>query len=236
VTRLEQTDQPKKPSYRRIVVRACLFVFLLCISIFVLAGRVNYWQGWLFVAAYLSFLVLTLVLLSGSKDLLKERLRPGPGTKWWDRLFVAAYVPASLSTVAVAALDAGRFRWTGRLPPALYLISYLLLFLAYAAVVWAMRTNRFFSRVVRIQTDRGHYVVRNGPYRFVRHPGYLAGSFSLFTMPLALGSLWALIPAALAVILIIIRTYLEDNTLQNELPGYADYAKKVKFRLLPGLW
>jgi protein-S-isoprenylcysteine O-methyltransferase Ste14 len=145
-------------------------------------------------------------------------------------------VPVSLSAVALAALDAGRFAWTPRLPPALYLISYLVLFLAYAGVVWAMWTNNFFSRVVRIQTDRGHYVVQEGPYRFVRHPGYLAGSFSLFSMPLALGSLWGLIPATLAVILIIIRTYLEDAALQKELTGYHQYAKKVKFRLLPALW
>jgi protein-S-isoprenylcysteine O-methyltransferase Ste14 len=99
-----------------------------------------------------------------------------------------------------------------------------------------MWTNNFFSRVVRIQTDRGHYVVQDGPYRFVRHPGYLAGCFSLLSMPLALGSLWGLIPATLAVLLIIIRTYLEDATLQNELTGYHQYAKKVKYRLLPGIW
>ncbi|MHC4573972.1 MAG: methyltransferase family protein, partial [Planctomycetota bacterium] len=136
----------------------------------------------------------------------------------------------------VACLDGGRFRWTGELPAAFYLVSYGVLALSYAGAFWAMWANKFFSRVVRIQTERGHYVVQDGPYRFVRHPGYLAGSFTLPGMALVLGSVWALIPAGLCIILLIVRTYLEDATLKKELPGYADYAKKVRFRLLPGLW
>ena len=103
-------------------------------------------------------------------------------------------------------------------------------------MTWALWVNRFFSSVVRIQTDRGHKVVRNGPYRFVRHPGYAAGIVSLISLPLVLGSMWGLIPAGLMVLLLIIRTHLEDTTLQKELAGYVDYTKRVRYRLLPWIW
>jgi protein-S-isoprenylcysteine O-methyltransferase Ste14 len=96
--------------------------------------------------------------------------------------------------------------------------------------------NRFFSSVVRIQTDRGHVVCDTGPYRFVRHPGYAGIIFPLFGIVLALGSIWTLIPAAVASIITVIRTVLEDRTLQEELPGYRDYARRVRYRLIPGIY
>ena len=117
-----------------------------------------------------------------------------------------------------------------------YIAGYVLLVLSDFVKSWCMWVNRFFSTTVRIQMDRGHEVIQNGPYRFVRHPGYLAGIFMMISMPLALGSLWGLIPAAVVAVLLIIRTHLEDIYLQKELPGYADYVKKVKYRLLPGIW
>jgi protein-S-isoprenylcysteine O-methyltransferase Ste14 len=110
------------------------------------------------------------------------------------------------------------------------------MFFSYSFILWAMWTNRFFSSHVRIQTDRGHYVVTDGPYRFVRHPGYAGAIVWVPATALLLGSLYALIPAAITIVLIIIRTYLEDVTLQKELPGYADYARKTRFRLVPRIW
>jgi protein-S-isoprenylcysteine O-methyltransferase Ste14 len=107
---------------------------------------------------------------------------------------------------------------------------------SYFFILWAMWTNNFFSSRVRIQTDRGQYVVQEGPYSFVRHPGYLGVLFWQPSIPLSLGSLWGLIPACLAVISIIIRTYLEDRMLQKELPGYSDYTRKVRYRLIRGIW
>ena len=226
----------KKLSYLRIIVRPSVFILLVSASPFIPAGRVTYWQGWVFVGSYLSSCVTIFVLFRHKKDLMAERARPGPGAKWWDKIFFALYLPASLLIGGVAGLDAGRFGWTGPLPAVVYVVSYIVLFLSFSGLAWAMWTNKFFSRVVRIQTDRGQYVVQEGPYRFVRHPGYLACSFALFSMALVLGSLWALVPAGVSVVLFVARTYLEDITLQKELPGYADYAKKVNYRLLPYIW
>ena len=113
---------------------------------------------------------------------------------------------------------------------------FVLILLGYSIVYWAMWTNDFFSSRVRIQTDRGQYVVTNGPYRFVRHPGYVGAIIFLPASALLLGSIYALIPVAIDIFLLIIRTYLEDLTLQKELPGYTDYVKKVRFRLIPCIW
>ena len=117
-----------------------------------------------------------------------------------------------------------------------YVAAYVVLVVAYGLVLWAMWTNRFFSSVVRIQTDRGHHVVHDGPYRFVRHPGYVGAILLGLASAVALGSLWALIPAGLMAMAVIVRTALEDATLKRELPGYAEYASRVRYRLLPGVW
>jgi protein-S-isoprenylcysteine O-methyltransferase Ste14 len=108
--------------------------------------------------------------------------------------------------------------------------------LAVFITLWAIWINRFFSSVVRIQKERGQEVIQDGPYRFVRHPGYVGGILLALGNALVLGSLWALIPAGIMSLLLVIRTYLEDITLQRELPGYTDYTRKVKYRLLPWIW
>jgi protein-S-isoprenylcysteine O-methyltransferase Ste14 len=201
-----------------------------------LAGRPSYWQAWAYGGIGLLFGLGGALLFAQKPDLIEERVRPGPGTKWWDKVFYALYIPAFLAILAVAALDAGRAHWTPPLPTLVYVASYLVLAAAYALVLWAMWTNRFFSSVVRIQTDRGHHVIQEGPYRFVRHPGYVGAVLLGLASAVALGSLWSLIPAGLMAMLITVRTALEDSTLQRELPGYAEYASKVRYRLLPGVW
>ncbi len=167
---------------------------------------------------------------------MQERLKPGPGVKWWDKIFFAVHIPLILSVSLLGALDAGRFHWSPLLPIVLYPAMFVLILLGYSIVYWAMWTNDFFSSRVRIQTDRGQYVVTNGPYRFVRHPGYVGAIIFLPASALLLGSIYALIPVAIDIFLLIIRTYLEDRTLQKELPGYTDYVKKVRFRLIPCIW
>ncbi len=106
---------------------------------------------------------------------MKERMRPGPGTKWWDKVFYVFFIPAFLAIVAVGGMDVGRYGWTGPLPIAVYVVALLGITASNYVLCWAMWTNRFFSSVVRIQEDRGHELVQDGPYRFVRHPGYTAG-------------------------------------------------------------
>ena len=214
-----------------------LLAFLLGIAaIFILAGRINYWQGWVFGGISIIGFLIVAMMYANKLDLAKERLKPGPGTKWWDKIFYALYIPMHLAVIVVASLDAGRFLWTAQLPVSVYIVSYIAHIFSYSMALWAMRKNIFFSSVVRIQEDRNHQVVQKGPYRFVRHPGYVAGVLSGVSTSLVLGSLWALIPGGIIILLFIIRTYLEDDILQKELPGYADYAKKVKYRLVPGVW
>jgi protein-S-isoprenylcysteine O-methyltransferase Ste14 len=144
-------------------------------------------------------------------------------------------VSISFPMVIVAGLD-HRHNWSSEFPLWLIMIGFILIALGYAFAAWALAENRFFSSVVRIQTDRGHVVCDTGPYRFVRHPGYAGNIPPLFGIVLALGSVWALLPAAAALIITVIRTALEDRTLQEELPGYRDYARRVHYRLIPGIY
>ncbi len=218
------------------MIRVYIFYLLLIAGLFVLAGRLDYWQGWLFAAACIVLVIVISVLFADKKELLQERIHPGPGVKSWDKIFFSIYLVLFASVIVISTLDAGRFGWSVPLAAYVYVIAYVVLIVSYAGLIWAMWTNKFFSSRVRIQTDRGHYVIQDGPYRFVRHPGYLAAVFSFLALPLALGSLFGLIPAALVIISIIIRTILEDKTLQAELPGYSDYAQKVRYRLFPGVW
>ncbi len=219
------------------IIAVGFFTRLLMIpTIFVSAGRINYWQGWVFSGFSVLRVLISAIMFMHKPDIIKERARPGPGSKRWDKVLYGLYIPLLIAVIIVGSLDAGRFGWTLRLPVSVYIISYIVNNLAYGINIWAMWTNRFFSSTVRIQTDRGHEVVQDGPYRLIRHPGNMGLILSQITGALILGSLWALIPAGIIVVLVIIRTYLEDVTLQKELPGYSDYVKKVRHRLLPGIW
>jgi len=220
----------------RMVMRFVLGVVFIFLLIFIPPGRLNYWQGWLYLGLNVGSLVATYVVLRHKTDLVQERLKAGPGIKSWDRVYWVLSTPLWFIMVIIAALDAGRFHWGPRVPTAVVVVGAVLYALCQALFLWAKAVNRFFSAVVRIQTDRGQTVCQEGPYRFVRHPGYLSGIIFGPAGPLVLGSFWALIPAVLSAILLIVRTALEDKTLQAELPGYADYARQVRFRLIPGVW
>ncbi|MCI5225010.1 MAG: isoprenylcysteine carboxylmethyltransferase family protein, partial [Candidatus Electrothrix sp. AR4] len=129
-----------------------------------------------------------------------------------------------------------RFGRSPVFPTGLVLLGFILIAWGYAFAAWALVENRFFSSVVRIQTDRGHLVCDTGPYRLVRHPGYAGNILALAGIVLALGSIWTLIPAMVALIITVIRIMLEDQTLQDELPGYREYAQRVRYRLIPGIF
>jgi len=210
-----------------------VFIFLL---IFIPAGGLSYWQGWLYFGLNVASLVATYITLRHHHDLVQERLKAGPGMKSWDKVYFIISTPLWFIMVIVAALDAGRYGWGPRVPMALAIAGVASYALGQALFLWAKAVNRFFSAVVRIQTERGQTVCREGPYRFVRHPGYLSGILFGPAGPLVLGSFWALIPAVLAALLLIVRTALEDKTLQAELPGYSDYTRQVRFKLVPGVW
>ena len=182
---------------------------------------------------YVGMIVATGLVID--RDLIAERARVGEGTKDWDRvlgsLSIFLVTPGAL---IVAGLDE-RFGWS-QIGLVVQLLAAGFVILGSALTVWAMASNRYFSGTVRIQTDRGHAVVSAGPYRLVRHPAYLAWCISAPAIPLMLGSLWGLIPSVLGICALLLRTHLEDRTLREELPGYQDYARRVRYRLLPGVW
>jgi protein-S-isoprenylcysteine O-methyltransferase Ste14 len=135
----------------------------------------------------------------------------------------------------LAGLDQ-RYGWTNGFPVAAQIAAVAICILSYALFIWAMASNRFFSQIVRIQSDRDHVVATAGPYRYVRHPGYAGMVVFELAMSTLLGSWWAILAGGVCSSLIILRTALEDRTLQVELPGYAEYARQVRYRLLPGVW
>lgn len=221
------------------VARMVLVLLILPLLLFVAAGDWRWWQGWVYIGAGLLFTVLSRALIARRfPDLIVERSRAleQQDAKPWDRLIVPLVTLAGpLVEWIVAGLD-HRWGWSAPLPAGLWWGALALLLAGYAIAAWAMLSNRWFSGTVRIQTDRGHRVVATGPYRYVRHPGYVGGIVGNLASMLVLESWWALIPATLVAALTVLRTALEDRTLQAELPGYIEYTEHTKYRLLPGVW
>ena len=220
-------------------IRLVVFYLLIPVILLICGGDLGWWQAWLY--------SLLIVSTGIGGRMWAEQRHPGlmaerqnieniRNAKAWDKVLAPLMaVSVGFPMVIVAGLD-HRYNWSPEFPLWLIIIGFILISLGYAFAAWALAENRFFSSVVRIQMDRGHVVCDSGPYRFVRHPGYAGNIPPLFGIALALGSVWTLIPAAVASIITVIRTVLEDQTLQEELPGYRDYARRVRFRLVPGMY
>ena len=204
--------------------------------VIVIAGEWNVPIIWMYFIMYGLILAAGTLAIPHSEDFWVERTRIQENTKSWDKLLAGpAFSVFWIAIYVVAGLDR-RFGWTGEISQVLQIGAVVVAGLGYLLPVWAMASNRFYSRYVRIQTERGHTVVTTGPYRLIRHPGYAGIIVFMLSTPLALTSLMALIPAGIVLALLVIRTALEDRTLQAELPGYAEYARQVRYRLLPGVW
>ena len=162
-------------------------------------------------------------------------MRMGKGTKGWDIVWSVFVGPILISIYVVAGFDAVRFEWS-TMSPLLWPIGLMLFALGMLLFSWSMGVNPFFEKTVRIQKERGHRVIDTGPYAFIRHPGYVGFFGWCVSVPFLLGSWWAFVPAALSVVGIVIRTALEDRTLREELEGYEAYSRRVRYRLLPGVW
>ncbi|MBN1285672.1 MAG: isoprenylcysteine carboxylmethyltransferase family protein [Anaerolineae bacterium] len=220
----------------RWAVRTGVFYLILAACLFIPAGRTDWPAGWACIGALVvSHLISALILLSVSPELLVERAGIGENTKKWDIPLAFFIVYSHLFTAIVAGLDR-RNNWTPDIPAVIQAGALAVAVLGHFLTTWAMVANKFFSGFVRIQEDRGHVVAAGGPYRYVRHPGYVGAVVFYLMTPLVLNALWAFVPAALAVCAIIVRTALEDRTLQAELPGYKEYAQQTRYRLLPGVW
>jgi protein-S-isoprenylcysteine O-methyltransferase Ste14 len=206
------------------------------VALFWSAGRFDWWPAWAAIAVWLAFYTaMDLTIFRLSPDLVAERLSPPKGAKTWDRAILSILRLTQLVRYILAGLDL-RYGWTSGFPLAAQIIAIAGCVLGYALLVWAMASNNFFSQIVRIQSDRGQAVVSGGPYRYVRHPAYVGMIIFEIAMPTLLASWWAIIVSGLCAILLILRTALEDRTLQAELTGYVDYAHQVRYRLLPGIW
>ena len=218
-------------------LKALVFLLLSGSAIFLSAGKLDWREGQVFLGLLVFIQLLNLAVLAVvDPDLLLERSDVQEGTKPWDRVLVRIVaLLGPLVTIVAAGLDE-RWSWSPPFPTWLWLLGIGLALLGSVLGLWAMTTNHFFSGTVRIQSERGHHVVSSGPYRFVRHPGYAGGLLFDLAAPLALASWWALLPAVITVAFLGLRTWLEDQTLLNELDGYRGYAQRVRFRLLPGIW
>jgi protein-S-isoprenylcysteine O-methyltransferase Ste14 len=210
-----------------------LFFFLV---LFISAGNINYWQGWLYVSMNLFMTLLTVLASMGNTELINERLKPGEGTKKWDKFLLGISAFIYLIMIIVSGLDSGRFHWSPNLHWGLYIIAIILTLSGHSFFLIAKRQNKFFSSVVRIQKERGHTVCDTGLYKIIRHPGYFGMIISTLGFPLLLGSLWSLIPVILSILILLIRTHLEDATLINELTGYREYTQKTPHKLIPKVW
>ena len=200
------------------------------------AGRVAWWPAWAVIVVWLVwFAAMDIIIFRFNPDLMAERLSPPKGAKNWDRTIVSILRLMQLVRYILAGLDQ-RYSWTGGFPLTAQIAAITVCVLSSGLFSWAMASNIFFSQIVRIQADRSHAVATNGPYRYVRHPGYVGMILFEFGISTLLASWWALVTGGLCVILLIIRTALEDRTLQTELIGYVDYVHQVRYRLLPGIW
>jgi protein-S-isoprenylcysteine O-methyltransferase Ste14 len=233
------SDQPRHPEpidRRRLFVSVGCSLLVFVLLLFVPAGTWAWSRGWLyFSVSVAASVVITLYLRRVNPDVVAARVNRHEGTKGWDRWVLGFLIPVMVSILPVAALDDGRFHWS-HVPWWVCGIGYVLGIAAWAGVTRAESVNKFFEPTVRIQTDRGHTVIDTGPYAIVRHPGYVAACLLILGTPLSLGSYWALIPAILSCLLLVVRTILEDRTLQNELPGYKEYVQRVRYKLVPGVW
>jgi protein-S-isoprenylcysteine O-methyltransferase Ste14 len=233
----KQEDPRVKIGAMRWLIRELVGNLFLIAILFGIIGRWDWWNGWAMSAIYLLWSLAAIIfILPVNPQMLAERSRPKAGSKKWDVAMVAIMGVFLLISYGVACLDV-RFGWGPMFSLPIQIAGVIVAFIGYdIMLMWSMIANAFFSTIIRIQSDRQHKVAMGGPYRFVRHPGYVGTILFYLATPFLLGSLWALIPAVLACLTLIIRTAMEDKTLQSELPGYREYASRVRFRLLPGIW
>jgi len=232
------TVQDHGPWTPKIIARLAFVILIFPLTPMIIFGVWDWWEAW----AYAVLNVLAFTLSRGlaarrHPDILNDRARSMDmeDAKPWDKILSPMLAFGGLLILIVAGADKG-FGWSGTFSPNARIASLIVILLGYAFSSWALIENRFFSGVVRIQTDREHHVVTTGPYRHVRHPGYAGALWSYIAMPVLLDSLWAIVSTVLVFGVLVLRTLLEDRTLQAELSGYREFAQKTRYRLFPGIW
>jgi protein-S-isoprenylcysteine O-methyltransferase Ste14 len=218
------------------VVKHVIGSTIFFLIIFISAGKLDYWQGLVYVAIGLIMSVINYTVLYPDPELMDERGKPGEGSKKWDKTILLFSFFTTIAMYAVAGLDSGRCHWSPDFNIWLSIVGAALTITGQLLFLLAQKQNKFFSSTVRIQSDRNHTVCENGLYKVVRHPAYLGSIIQAIGFPLLFGSLWSIIPVILLVVLHIFRTCLEDRTLYNELKGYVEYSIKTRYKIIPLVW
>lgn len=206
------------------------------VALFWSAGRFDWWPAWAAIAVWIAwFTAMDIIILRLNPKLMAERLSPPRGAKTWDRAILSCLRLAQLARYIFAGLDQ-RYGWTTSFPLSAQITAIMVCILSSALFFWAMASNTFFSQIVRIQSELGHAVATGGPYRYVRHPGYVGAILFDLALSVLFASWWAIAAGGVCAALIVLRTSLEDHTLQAELEGYKEYARQVRYRLIPKVW
>jgi protein-S-isoprenylcysteine O-methyltransferase Ste14 len=218
------------------IITSLTGIFIALMVILISAGKLNWINGWIFFVLILGYELFYIGLfLKINPELINKRgILISEESKFYDKIFAILYLPLYYFILVISGIDV---RYELTIMPLLIVFLGVILFL-FASILsfWAMYVNSYFECTVRIQKFRKQEVVTNGPYKIVRHPGYIAGIITTLVTPLILGSLWGIVPSFILVITLVIRTYLEDSTLQKELPGYKDYSLVTQYRLVPFIW
>jgi protein-S-isoprenylcysteine O-methyltransferase Ste14 len=223
---------------RKLISRTGFYLVLLAVLLFGAAGTLRWPAAWVYLA------ITAVVSIGGGlwlarhdPGLLAERLKPviQRDQKPWDKIFMAVMTALWLGWLVLMGLDAGRFQWS-HVPLIVQIAGVGLIGLGSYLVYLTFKANSYAAPVVKIQKERGHRVVTTGPYAYVRHPMYAGALGLVLGAPLLLGSWWGLAGAALLILVVALRAVLEERALHAELDGYADYAARVRYRLVPHLW
>ena len=223
---------------RRLIWQSAVWFASMAALLFIPAGTADWPAAWIYLAEMgLATLVITIWLARYNPALLAERMSPliQRDQKKWDKLLMIVLIVLWCAWFMLMGLDAVRYGWSA-VPPWAQALGALAILVAMYIFFLTVRVNSFAAPVVKIQTERGHKVVSDGPYAIVRHPMY-AGALLLFAgTPLLLGSWWGLALAPVITVLLAARAVLEERTLARELDGYAEYAVRVRYRLIPLVW
>jgi protein-S-isoprenylcysteine O-methyltransferase Ste14 len=234
-------NQPRARKVGRLLKRLAqvlVAVAALMAMLFLSSWRFDWVMAWVYVGTFAAVLTaMTVYQELSNPELVEERaeFKPREGVQTWDVILSAVVRVSLLASHVVAGLDV-HFGWRPEIPLAIQIAAFALGLLGAGLIVWAMAANRYAAVYSRIQQERGHVVATTGPYRFVRHPFYVGTITFALMIPLALGSPWAIISGGIAALLFIVKTAAEDRMLRAGLPGYAEYAQRVRYRLLPGVW
>ncbi len=220
------------------IVKMVVFILIMPFITILISWKWDWWEAWVYgILSVVGFAVSRRLAVQRNPDIMKERASYGKqeDTQPWDKILSPLVALGGIFILIVAGLDM-LFAWPPSFNLPVKVIALIIIIAGYSLGSWALIENRYFSGVVRLQSDRGHSVVSSGPYRFVRHPGYAGTVITYLAIPFLLDSVWALIPAVILVWLLFWRTALEDHFLQENLAGYKDFTQKTRYRLIPGIW